>query len=58
MAATASAAKLGPFEGNDLDASFAQQCVGINIAVIGNDDPGFEGQNIVAIIPLLALGLI
>ena len=35
----------------------AQQRVGVLVALVGDDDAGLEGDDVVAVVPLLALGL-
>src|SRR5690349_5833544 len=56
--ATATATQFGTADSDDLDARLAQQRIRIGIPVIGDDDTGFECDNIVAIVPLLTFGLI
>ena len=58
MAATAAAAKLGPPHGDDLDACLSEQRIGVSVAVVGHDNAGLQRDDVVAIIPLLALGLV
>ena len=55
--AAASPAELGPGDGDDLDALLAERGVGVDVALVGDDDAGREGQDVVAVVPLLALGL-
>ncbi len=55
MAATATTVQFGTVNSDDFYAGLAQQWVGVNIAVVTNDHTGFEGNQIVTVIPLLAL---
>ena len=57
MAAAAAAAEFGAAHGDDLDAGLAQQRVGVGVAVVGDDDAGLERDDVVAVVPLLALRL-
>ena len=57
MAATSAPAKLGTANRDHLDPRFAEECVRVDIAVIGHDDPGLERHHVVAVIPLLPLCL-
>src|SRR6185437_7555470 len=57
MAATPPAPQLGAANGDDLDAGLAQKRVGIGIAVVGHDHTGLESDDVVAVVPLLPLGL-
>ena len=45
-------------DGDHLDAGLAQQRVGVGVAVVGDDDAGLERHDVVAVVPLLALGLV
>src|SRR6185295_344491 len=45
-------------DGNDLNAGFAEQRVGCGVAVVGDHNAGFDGDQVVAAVPLLALGVI
>jgi hypothetical protein len=56
VTATPPAAELGTDDRNDLDAGLAQQRVGLRVAVLGDHHAGFEGNRVVATVPLLALG--
>ena len=47
-----------PSNGDDLDPGPAQHGVGIDVAVIGHDHAGLDGDDVVAVVPLLALGLV
>src|SRR5215217_7140387 len=58
MAAAAAAAEFGADNGNDLDAGFAEQGVGGRVAVVSNHNAGFDGDQVVAAVPLLALGVV
>ncbi len=57
MAAAAAATQLRAVEAEDLDAGLAHQRVRVLVALVGDDDTGLEGDDVVAVIPLLALGL-
>ena len=46
-----------PSSVEDLDARLAQQRVGVFVALVADDDAGLEGDDVVAVVPLLALGL-
>ncbi len=54
--ATATASELEAFDGDDFDAGLAQRGVGAGVALVGDDDAGLEGNDVVAVVPLLALG--
>src|SRR3546814_4007015 len=56
MAAAGAPAELGTRYGDEFDAGLPQKRVGVDIAVIGDHDAGLDGDHVVAIIPLLALG--
>jgi gamma-glutamyl-gamma-aminobutyrate hydrolase PuuD len=57
MTATTAAAELGSAHRDDFDAGLAQQCVCVGVTVIGHNYARLERDDVVAIIPLLALGL-
>ena len=57
MRAAAAAAELEALDRDDLDARLAQRGVGAGVALVGDDDAGLEGDDVVAVVPLLALGL-
>src|SRR5262252_6824857 len=57
VAAAAALAELEALDRDDLDAGLAQRGVGARVALVGDDHPGFEGDHVVAVVPLLALGL-
>src|SRR4051812_27210834 len=57
VAAAAALAELEAFDRDDLDALLAQGGVAAGVALVGHDDAGLEGHHVVAVIPLLALGL-
>ena len=57
VAATAALAELGAVDGQDLDAVLAHERVGVLVALVGDDDAGLERHDVVAVVPLLALGL-
>ena len=56
--AAAAAAELGAGDRDDLDAGAAQPRVGVDVALVGDDDAGRDGEDVVAVVPLLALGLV
>ena len=58
MAAAATAAELGARDGDHFDARPAKQRVGVDVAVVADDDSGLDGDDVVAVVPLLALGLV
>ena len=58
MAAATTAPEFGTGNGDDLDPRSAQQGIGIDVAVVSDDDARLEGDHVVAVVPLLALGLI
>lgn len=58
MAAAPAAAQLAAGQGDHLDAGLAQPGVGVDIAVIGHHHPGRDAQQVVDVVPLLALGLV
>src|SRR6478736_5075346 len=58
VAASAAAAELGTDDGDHLDARPTQQRVGVGVAVIGEHHPGFDGDEVVAAVPLLALRVV
>ena len=55
-AATATA-QLAAGDGDDLDAGLAELRVGVDVALVRDDDAGSDGEDVVAVVPLLALGL-
>ena len=57
MPAATPAAELGAGDGDDLDALLAELGVGVGVAFVGDDDARLEGEQVVAVVPLLALGL-
>src|SRR5215475_2102876 len=57
MATATAAAELGAPDGDDLDPRLAQKRVGVGVAVIADDHAGLDGDDIVAVVPLLALRL-
>ena len=57
MAAAAAAAEFGAAHGDHLDPGLAQQRVGVGVAVVGDHHAGLERHDVVAVVPLLALGL-
>ena len=46
-----------PADGDHLDTRLAQAGVGVDVAVVGDDDAWLEAQQVVAVVPLLALAL-
>ena len=58
VAAAAAAAELGADDGNDLDAGFAEQGVGGGVAVVRDHNTRFDRDQVVAAVPLLALGVV
>ena len=56
MAAAAAAAEFRAADGDHLDAGLAQQRVGVDVAVVADDHAGLERDDVVAVVPLLALG--
>src|SRR6185312_1650242 len=58
MAAAAAATKLGPANRDHFDAGLSEQRIRVPVAVVGHDDAGLERHHVVAVIPLLALGLV
>src|ERR687896_2527232 len=55
---SAAAPQLGAGDGDDLDAGVAQAGVGVDVALVGHDDAGRDRQHVVAVVPLLAFGLV
>src|SRR3974377_1583427 len=53
----ATAPQLEALDGDDLDPRLAQGRVGARVALVGDDHAGLEGDDVVAIVPLLAFGL-
>lgn len=53
MTAAATTAKFRSAQGDDLDPGLAQKRVCMGVAVVGHDHTGFEGDDIIAVIPLL-----
>src|SRR5882757_2380388 len=58
VAAAAAAAEFGADDGDHLDACPAQQRVGVGVAVVGEHHAGFDGDEVVAAVPLLALRVV
>ena len=54
MTTTASASEFGATDGNDFDTGLAQKRVGMDIAIVTNDDTRLQGDDIVAVVPLFA----
>ena len=57
MAAAAAAAEFRAAHRDHLDPGLAQQRVGVRVAIVGHDHAGLERDDVVAVVPLLALGL-
>ncbi len=54
MAAATTAAKLGAYDGNDLDALLTQKRVGVGVAIICEDDTRTGANEIGTTVPLRA----
>src|SRR5271166_6484559 len=54
----ASAAELGAGDRDHLDPGVAEPGVRVDVALVGDDDAGREREHVVAVIPLLARGLV
>src|SRR3954447_24428091 len=50
------AAQLAAGDAYDVDAGVLELCVGLDIALVGDGQPGRDRQRVVAVIPLLAFG--
>src|SRR6516225_3680036 len=57
VAAAAALAELEALDRDHLDPGLAQRGVGAGVALIRDDHPGFERDHVVAVVPLLPLGL-
>ena len=57
MAAATSSAQFGSLDGDNFDASFTKFCVRVIVAIIGHDDSWLKSKHIIAVLPLLPLGL-
>jgi hypothetical protein len=55
---SAAAPQLGAGDRDDLDARVPQASVGVDVALVGHDDAGRDREHVVAVVPLLALGLV
>ena len=55
VAAATAAAELRAVDGEHLDALLAHQGVGVLVALVGDDDTRLEGDDVVAVVPLLPL---
>src|SRR5687767_3668314 len=55
--AAAAAAEFLAADGDDLDARLAEQRVGVGVAVVPDDHARLERNDVVAVVPLLALGV-
>ena len=51
-------AELAAGDRDDLDAGLAELRVGVDVALVGDDDARADGEDVVAVVPLLALGLV
>src|SRR5262245_59958700 len=58
MTATPTSADLGAANGDDFHAGLAEQGIRMSVAVISEDHTRLKRDNIVAVLPLLALGFI
>src|ERR1700741_4107176 len=56
--AAAAATELGTADRDHLDSGLPQERVRVHIAVIGDDDAGLDRYDVVAVVPLLAFGLV
>ena len=56
--AAAAAPQLGAGDGDYLDPLAAEPGVRVDVALVGDDDAGRDGEHVVAVVPLLALGLV
>ena len=52
---TAPASELETLDGDDLDPGLAERGVRTDVAFVRDDDPRFEGDDVVAVVPLFAL---
>src|SRR4051812_17000405 len=52
-----SPAELAARDRQHLDAGSPKLGVGVDVALVGDDDAGTQSQDVVAVVPLLALGL-
>src|SRR5205085_8028045 len=57
VATAAALAELEALDGDDLDAGLAERGVAAGVALVGDDNAGLDGDHVVAVVPLLALGL-
>ena len=53
---TAASPEFGRADLDDLDTSIAQEFVGVEVAIVANDHTRLEGDDVIRVIPLLALG--
>ena len=51
-------AELGACDGDDFDALVAKAGVGVDVSLVRDHDPGGHGQDVVAVVPLFAGGLV
>src|SRR5690606_10672852 len=58
VAAATAAPQFAGADGDDLDAGLAQQGIGVGVAVVADDHARLQADHVVAVIPLLALGLV
>ena len=57
MAATTSTTQFGSLDCDNFDASFTQFRIRVIVAIIGHDYSWLKGKHIIAVLPLLSLGL-
>src|SRR5262249_34104116 len=58
VGAAASTTELEALDRDHLDAGLAQLRVGVGVALVGHDHARLQGDQVVAVVPLLALGLV
>src|SRR5262249_59846110 len=58
VTAAAAAAEFAATDRDHLDPLLPEEGVGVDVAVIGDDHPRLDGHDVVAVIPLLPLGLV
>jgi hypothetical protein len=56
VGAASPASELESFDRDHFDAGLAERCVRARVPLVGDDDSGFETDNVVAVVPLLPLG--
>jgi hypothetical protein len=57
MTAAAATTEFGSTDSDHLDPSLAEQRVRVGVAVIRHHDAGLQGDDVIAVVPLLPLGL-